>query len=159
MTPNKRSYDAVRDVDEGVRNRSSSGRGYSHSMPSQPQRHTGYHAHPSRTASGSSQQNPLVIDDNEDEEEEDGSQEAPDATQGYNEVEISYTLYGEWNQKIVGCRFYSGYATYGEIVMVCCFITLIVCFASGCLRLCIAFATPFPDIPTTGIVALLEGFC
>jgi len=57
-----------------------------------------------------------VIDDDDD-EEEDGSQEAPSASRDYDEVEVSYVLYGKWENKVVGCRFYSGMATMGEIVM------------------------------------------
>jgi SWI/SNF-related matrix-associated actin-dependent regulator of chromatin subfamily A3 len=59
-----------------------------------------------------------VIDDDDD--EDDGSQEAPDASQNYNEAEFSYVMYGKWENKVVGCRFYSGMATMGEIVMRMC---------------------------------------
>jgi SWI/SNF-related matrix-associated actin-dependent regulator of chromatin subfamily A3 len=65
-----------------------------------------------RTASGSSQHDPVYIDD----EEEDGSQEAPGATQG-NEQEYTWVLYGALHNKIVGVRYYNGYATNGEMVV------------------------------------------
>jgi SWI/SNF-related matrix-associated actin-dependent regulator of chromatin subfamily A3 len=71
--------------------------------------------HVSRTTSGFSQHDPVLIDD--DDEEEDGSQEAPDVSQNYNEAEVSYVLYGRWETKIVGCRYYSGIATMGEMVL------------------------------------------
>lgn len=64
---------------------------------------------------GSSQQNALVIED--DDEEEDGSQEAPGASQNYNEDEASYVLYGKWDSKAVGCRYYNGMVTMEEMVM------------------------------------------
>ena len=66
-----------------------------------------------RTASGSSQTDAIYVDD----EEEDASQDAPDATQGYNEREYSYGPYGAMHTKIVGVRYYNGYATVGEMVM------------------------------------------
>jgi SWI/SNF-related matrix-associated actin-dependent regulator of chromatin subfamily A3 len=66
-----------------------------------------------RTASGNSQQDPVYIDD----DEEDGSQEAPGATQGFSEQEYSWTLYGVLHGKIVGVRYYNGYATVGEMVV------------------------------------------
>lgn len=81
--------------------------------PKQPR--MSYDAYPSHAAYGSSQNDPILIDDDDD--EEDASQEVPDASQGYNEVESSYGLYGEMVTKIVGCRYYTGYATVGEIVM------------------------------------------
>jgi SWI/SNF-related matrix-associated actin-dependent regulator of chromatin subfamily A3 len=67
----------------------------------------------SRTASGTSQQDPVYIDD----EEEDGSQEAPGATQGFNEQQYSWILYGVMHAKVVGVRYYNGYATNGEMVV------------------------------------------
>jgi SWI/SNF-related matrix-associated actin-dependent regulator of chromatin subfamily A3 len=48
----------------------------------------------------------------DDDEEEDVS-----ATQGTTDQEYSYTLYGVMHSKIVGCRFYNGYATVGEMVV------------------------------------------
>jgi SWI/SNF-related matrix-associated actin-dependent regulator of chromatin subfamily A3 len=60
-------------------------------------------------ASGASQ-DPVYVDDDE---EEDFS-----ATQGLSEQEYSWMLYGVMHGKIVGCRYYSGYATVGEMVMV-----------------------------------------
>jgi SWI/SNF-related matrix-associated actin-dependent regulator of chromatin subfamily A3 len=57
-----------------------------------------------------------VVDD-EDEEEEDGSQEAPDSLQGNNDHQYNWTLYGSMREKIVGVRYYNGYATVGEMVI------------------------------------------
>ncbi|KAF2034663.1 hypothetical protein EK21DRAFT_85239 [Setomelanomma holmii] len=87
---------------------SSSSQGYAHSSqssraPKQPR--TGYN----RTTSGASQADPVYIDDDE---EEDVS-----ATQGISDQEYSYTLFGNMYSKIVGCRFYTGYATVGEMVI------------------------------------------
>lgn len=66
---------------------------------------------------GSSQANPYTIDDDDEEEEEhDGSQEVPDATQGYPDAQDSWGLYGILPAKIVGVRYYNGYATMGELV-------------------------------------------
>lgn len=64
--------------------------------------------------SGSSQHEPLIIDSDD---EDDASQEVPDSTQGYNEEHYSYGLYGMFQNKIVGVRFYNGYATVGEMVV------------------------------------------
>jgi SWI/SNF-related matrix-associated actin-dependent regulator of chromatin subfamily A3 len=69
-------------------------------------------------ASGSSQHEPLVIEsDDDDGNEEDASQNEPDSTQGPSEQEYSYSLYGALHNKIVGVRYYSGYATVGEMVI------------------------------------------
>ena len=57
----------------------------------------------------------MLIDDEED--EEDGSQEVVDATQGRDEAVYRFELYGVLPTKIVGCRFYNGYATDKEIVV------------------------------------------
>ncbi|KAF9692216.1 hypothetical protein EKO04_009568 [Ascochyta lentis] len=98
----------------------SSSQGYAHSSPSQQyarapkQPRTTQNAHPSRTISGSSQYEPLVIDS---EDDDDASQEVPDSTQGYNEQQYSYGLYGMLQTKIVGVRYYNGYATVGEMVI------------------------------------------
>jgi SWI/SNF-related matrix-associated actin-dependent regulator of chromatin subfamily A3 len=92
----------------------SSSQGYAHSQshsspsgraPKQP-RTTAYN----RTPSGASQQDPVYIDDDD---EEDAS-----ASQGMNEQEYSWTLYGNLHGKIVGVRYYNGYATVGEMVVV-----------------------------------------
>lgn len=103
-------------------NNSSSSQNYAISQPyssqSRPpkQARTGSNPSPAfNINAGSSQANAFLIDD--DDEEEDGSQEVPDATQGPNETEYSYGLYGVLPTKIVGCRYYSGYATIGEIVI------------------------------------------
>jgi SWI/SNF-related matrix-associated actin-dependent regulator of chromatin subfamily A3 len=70
-------------------------------------------------ANGSSQHEPLVIDSDEDDDgdEEDASQNVPDSTQGPSEQEYTYTLYGALHNKVVGVRYYSGYATVGEMVI------------------------------------------
>ncbi|KAF1836632.1 hypothetical protein BDW02DRAFT_566900 [Decorospora gaudefroyi] len=69
-----------------------------------------------RTASGSSQTNPISVDDDDDGEEE-ASQEVPDTSQDYNQQQYDYVLYGSLNNKIVGVRYYNGYATAGEMVV------------------------------------------
>ncbi|KAF2280728.1 uncharacterized protein EI97DRAFT_428835 [Westerdykella ornata] len=71
----------------------------------------------SNSCAGSSQANPYTIDDDEDEGEDDGSQEVPDATQDYNEAATRWGLYGILPIKIVGVRYYRGYATVGELVI------------------------------------------
>lgn len=71
----------------------------------------------SRATAGSSQQHISVIGGYDDEDEEDWSQEVLDASQSYSEVEARYIQYGTWENKIVGCRFYSGIVTKGEFVM------------------------------------------
>lgn len=70
---------------------------------------------PARTASGSSQHDPLVIDDDDD--EDDASQEVQDSSQSFSETDMSYVPYGVWEAKIVGVRFYNGHATVGEIAI------------------------------------------
>ena len=98
----------------------SSSQGYAHSSPSQQyarapkQPRIASNTHPSRTATGSSQYDALVIDSDDD---DDASQEVPDSTQGYNEQQYSYSLYGMLHNKIVGVRYYNGYATVGEMVI------------------------------------------
>lgn len=84
--------------------------------PERPQKaaRTSYNAGQSRAVPGSSQHDPLVIDDLDD-DEDDASQEVQDASQGYNEVEMSWVLYGVIDTKIVGVRFYNGHATTGEL--------------------------------------------
>jgi SWI/SNF-related matrix-associated actin-dependent regulator of chromatin subfamily A3 len=66
-----------------------------------------------RTASGSSQVDAIVID----EEEDDANADAPDATQGHSQQHHDYILYGNWHQKVVGVRYYQGYVTEGEMVV------------------------------------------
>lgn len=51
--------------------------------------------------------------DSEDDEEEDVT-----ATQGYSAHESSWMLYGIMHGNIVGVRYYDGYATIGEMVVV-----------------------------------------
>jgi SWI/SNF-related matrix-associated actin-dependent regulator of chromatin subfamily A3 len=63
---------------------------------------------------GSSQAQPIEIDDTE--EVDDGSQEVDDGT-GHSSQEYSYSLYGVLPTKIVGCQYYSGMATVGELVI------------------------------------------
>ena len=67
--------------------------------PKQPR--TASNTYPAQTATGSSQLDALVIDSDN---EYDASQEEPDSTQGYNEQQYSYSLYGTLNNKIVGVR-------------------------------------------------------
>ena len=99
----------------------SSSQGYAHSSPSQQyartpkQPRTAQNPHPSRTATGSSQHDALVIDSDDD--DDDASLEAPDSTQGYNEQQYNYSMYGMLHNKIVGVRYYNGYATVGEMVI------------------------------------------
>jgi hypothetical protein len=86
----------------------SSSQGYAHSSQSSPY---GRAAKQARTAHASGvSHDPVYVDDDE---EEDLS-----ATQGVSEQEYSWTLYGVLHGKIVGCRYYSGYATVGEMVVV-----------------------------------------
>ncbi|KAF3005902.1 hypothetical protein E8E13_009536 [Curvularia kusanoi] len=80
--------------------------------PKQPR--TASSTQPARTATGSSQHDALVIESDDD---DDASQEEPDSSQGYNEQQYSYSLYGTLNNKIVGVRYYNGYATLGEMVV------------------------------------------
>lgn len=82
------------------------------SSPSRPAHHLPKRPR-ANSLSGSSQQHPVIIDDDDEEEDEDGSQEAPDASQ--DDRQFSYVHYGTLEAKIVGCRFYSGYATEGEM--------------------------------------------
>ncbi|KAJ4316020.1 hypothetical protein N0V94_005647 [Neodidymelliopsis sp. IMI 364377] len=95
---------------------------YTLSSPSQSysrtpkQARTAQYCHPLRTTAGSSQHEPLLID-SEDDDDDDASQEVPDSTQGYNEQQYSYGLYGMFQNKIVGVRYYNGYATVGEMVI------------------------------------------
>jgi SWI/SNF-related matrix-associated actin-dependent regulator of chromatin subfamily A3 len=87
--------------------------GYSsspHRAPKQPR--TAYNQ-AQRTTSGASQADAIFIEEDED----DASQEVPDATQAYNQQQYDYTLYGTIQAKIVGVRYYSGYATTGEMVV------------------------------------------
>jgi SWI/SNF-related matrix-associated actin-dependent regulator of chromatin subfamily A3 len=66
---------------------------------------------------GSSQAQPIEIDDTDDADEvDDGSQEVEDGV-GYSSQEHSYGLYGVLPAKIVGCRYYNGMATVGELVI------------------------------------------
>ncbi|KAH7402017.1 SNF2 family N-terminal domain-containing protein [Phaeosphaeria sp. MPI-PUGE-AT-0046c] len=63
-----------------------------------------------RTPSGASQQDPVYIDSDDEEDVM--------ATQGFTEQEYSWMLYGVMHGKIVGVRYYNGYATVGEMVVV-----------------------------------------
>jgi len=96
----------------------SSSQGYAHPSSSQSYAHSSPHgrapkeprtADYGRTNSGASQLDPVHIDDDE---EEDAA-----ATQGMTEQQYTWTLYGVMHAKIVGCRFYNGYATVGEMVV------------------------------------------
>lgn len=79
--------------------------------PKQPR--TSSSATANRTPSGASQQDPVYIDSDDDDEEEDVA-----ATQGFTEQEYSWMMYGVMHGKIVGVRYYNGYATVGEMVVV-----------------------------------------
>ncbi|KAH8731392.1 SNF2 family N-terminal domain-containing protein [Phaeosphaeriaceae sp. PMI808] len=61
--------------------------------------------------SGASQQDPVYIHDDDEEEDVSGTQE-------YNEQQYSWMLYGVMHGKIVGCRYYNGYATINEMVVI-----------------------------------------
>ncbi|KAF2175430.1 hypothetical protein K469DRAFT_610754 [Zopfia rhizophila CBS 207.26] len=50
-------------------------------------------------------------------DEEDDLEEVQDASHNYNEAEFRFDLYGVFPTKIVGCRFYTGVATLGEMVV------------------------------------------
>jgi SWI/SNF-related matrix-associated actin-dependent regulator of chromatin subfamily A3 len=63
--------------------------------------------------SGASQQDPVYIEDDDDEEEE----EDASATQGVTDQEYSWMMYGGMRANIVGIRYYNGYATVGEMVI------------------------------------------
>ncbi|CAG5175025.1 uncharacterized protein ALTATR162_LOCUS10818 [Alternaria atra] len=126
MPPKRRAYEAIDltgDDDTPAYSSSqypSSSQGYAHShvASSSPHRapkqaRTSYsQAH--RTTSGSSQADAISIDEDE---EDDASQEVPDATQAYNQQQYDYILYGVMHEKIVGVRYYNGYATTGEMVV------------------------------------------
>ncbi|KAG9196613.1 SWI/SNF-related matrix-associated actin-dependent regulator of chromatin subfamily A3 [Alternaria panax] len=108
MPPKRRAYEAI-DLtgDDDAPPYSSS----PHRAPKQAR--TSYNQ-AQRTTSGSSQADAIFIDDDE---EDEASQEVPDATQAYNQQQYSFDLYGTMNGKIVGVRYYDGYATTGEIVL------------------------------------------
>jgi SWI/SNF-related matrix-associated actin-dependent regulator of chromatin subfamily A3 len=87
---------------------------YTVSQPTSSQARPQKQARTSSAFVGSSPANPYTIVDDD---EEDGSQEVPCGTQGYNEAEYTWGYYGVLPTKIVGVRFYSGYATEGELVI------------------------------------------
>jgi SWI/SNF-related matrix-associated actin-dependent regulator of chromatin subfamily A3 len=98
--------------DEGVF--SSSSQGYINSQQSQsPYRNPKQARTSYGSQAGSSQAEPLLIYD----EEEDGSEEVPDAIQAHTDSEYSYALYGVLHTKIVGVRYYDGYATIDELII------------------------------------------
>lgn len=74
-------------------------------------------AHNARATAGSSQADPWVLDDDDNGDDHDASQVAPDASQGYDEQQYSYTQYGALAGKVVGVRYYTGFATAGEMVL------------------------------------------
>jgi SWI/SNF-related matrix-associated actin-dependent regulator of chromatin subfamily A3 len=97
---------------------SSQGYAHSHTYSSSPQRapkqaRTSYNQ-VQRTTSGSSQADAIFIDEDDD---DDASQEVPDATQAYNQQQYDYMHYGTMHERIVGVRYYNGYATTGEMVV------------------------------------------
>jgi SWI/SNF-related matrix-associated actin-dependent regulator of chromatin subfamily A3 len=117
MPPQKRHWEAIDLTEEESpfysSQRASTSQGYAQSSQSSPDGRAPKQSRtlaPSRTASGASQQDPVYIDDDE---EEDVS-----ATQGFTEQEYSWMLYGQMHAKIVGVRYYDGYATVGEMVVV-----------------------------------------
>ncbi|KAH6867044.1 SNF2 family N-terminal domain-containing protein [Alternaria rosae] len=133
MPPKRRAYEAIDLTGDGdvpaysssqSHARSSqypaSSQGYaqSHGYSSSPHRapkqaRTSYNQ-AQRTTSGLSQADAIFIDEDE---EDDASQEVPDATQTYNQQQYDYILYGIKQDKIVGVRYYNGYATTGEMVV------------------------------------------
>ena len=137
MPPKRTAYEAI-DLtgdDDDAPSYSSQSFGRSSQYPSSSQGYAHSHAHSSsprrarkqartsfnqaqRTTSGSSQAEAISIDEDEDEDEEDdASQEVPDATQAYNQQQYEFVLYGAMHGKIVGVRYYNGYATNGETVV------------------------------------------
>jgi SWI/SNF-related matrix-associated actin-dependent regulator of chromatin subfamily A3 len=88
--------------------------GYSSSPHRAPKQARASYNQAQRTTSGSSQADAIL--DDEDEEDE-ASQEVPDATQAYNQQQYDYIHYGTKHDKIVGVRYYNGYATAGEMVV------------------------------------------
>lgn len=62
---------------------------------------------------GASQADAIFID----EDEADASQEVPDSTQAYNQQQYGFILHGRLHTRIVGVRYYTGYATTGEMVL------------------------------------------
>ncbi|KAF9730692.1 hypothetical protein PMIN04_001697 [Paraphaeosphaeria minitans] len=98
----------------------SASRGYAPSRASSTARapksaRSSYNSEPVRTAPGSSQYDPFVIDDEDD--EDDASQEVQDSSQSFGETDMSYVLYGVISTKIVGVRYYNGHANVGEIAI------------------------------------------
>ncbi|KAI4691483.1 uncharacterized protein J4E84_003777 [Alternaria hordeiaustralica] len=108
MPPKRRAYEAI-DLtgDDDAPAYSSS----PHRAPKQAR--TSYNQ-AQRITSGSSQADAIFIDEDD---EDDASQEVPDATQAYNQQQYDYILYGIKDDKVVGLRFYNGYATNGEMVV------------------------------------------
>jgi hypothetical protein len=119
MPPPKRRFEAIDLTEEdspiysSQRASSSQGHAYAQWSQSSPNGRAPKQSRTtasSRTPSGASQNDPVYIDDDE---EEDVS-----ATQGFTEQEYSWILYGQMHAKIVGVRYYDGYATVGEMVVV-----------------------------------------
>ncbi|KAF2810532.1 uncharacterized protein BDZ99DRAFT_508925 [Mytilinidion resinicola] len=59
--------------------------------------------------------NAIDLDDEFD--TDDGLDDAPEATQAYNSSSFSFEIYGIFPSKVVGCRYYNGLATFGEMVV------------------------------------------
>jgi SWI/SNF-related matrix-associated actin-dependent regulator of chromatin subfamily A3 len=122
MAPSqKRSFEPLDYTEDSPYNFStnaSSSQSYAQSSQSSPygrapkQPRTSSSSTANRAPSGATQQDPVYID-SEDDEEEDVT-----ATQGYSAHESSWMLYGVMHGKIVGVRYYNGYATVGEMVVV-----------------------------------------
>jgi hypothetical protein len=105
MAPPKRSYAHASSSHSSRPQSSPDGR-----APKQP-RTSAY----SGTTPGASQQDPVYIDDDDD--DDDDEEEDASATQGFTEQEYSWMLYGRMRANIVGVRYYNGYATVGEMVV------------------------------------------
>ncbi|EOA81007.1 uncharacterized protein SETTUDRAFT_174657 [Exserohilum turcica Et28A] len=105
----KRAANAIDPTNHGASAESSSQRAPKHARTS--------HDQAPQPTPGASQANSIFIDDDEDEDEDDASQEAPDATQGYSQQYDEYLLYGILDNNIVGVRYYTGYASRGEMVV------------------------------------------
>ena len=95
-----------------MQSRTTPSQGYSQSQNGSSQGRPSKQARTSsgHTATGSSQADPVLIDD--DEEESDDNVVDP------RERELQYQIYGSMTSKIVGVRYYRGYADVGEFILV-----------------------------------------
>lgn len=122
MPPKKRAAETIDLTDDEPTSSSqpyassSQSHGYGSALQSSPHVRAHKQARTStnhRSVLGNSQHDPVFIDD--DDEDNDASQEVPGSSQGCNEQQYSWTLYGTMHTKVVGVRYYSGYATMGEM--------------------------------------------